>query len=58
MGECNAMQCSPKQVWRWPYRAGQRSALAPPTSIIHDIPCCGHLTRTLEMDDEGYLYVR
>ncbi|ELR20785.1 Lsorbosone dehydrogenase [Acanthamoeba castellanii str. Neff] len=46
-----------REVWRWHYSPGQRSNLGTAAKVIYGIPCCGHLTRTLEMDDEGNLYV-
>jgi hypothetical protein len=49
---------SSREVWRWHYSPGQRSNLGTAARVIYGIPCCGHLTRTLEMDDEGNLYVR
>ena len=49
---------SSRDVWRWHYSPGQRSNLGTGVKVIYGIPCCGHLTRTLEMDDEGNLYVR
>jgi glucose/arabinose dehydrogenase len=48
---------TPREVWRWHYRVGQRTPLGTSTRVIYGIPCCGHLTRTLEMDEEGNLYV-
>jgi glucose/arabinose dehydrogenase len=44
-------------VYRWAYTAGARADLGEPVTVIQGIPGGGHVTRTLDVDPEGRLYV-
>jgi len=37
---------------------GQRSNLGASEVVVFNVPCCHHVTRSLEFDSEGYLYVQ
>jgi len=46
-------------VYRWPYKAGQRQNLGASQHVISNLPCCHHTTRTLRLSpDNTYLYVQ
>jgi glucose/arabinose dehydrogenase len=45
-------------VFRWPYTAGQRASLGPSQHVITNIPCCHHVTRSLQISSDRYLYVQ
>mmetsp|Transcript_29399 Transcript_29399/g.40616 ORF Transcript_29399/g.40616 Transcript_29399/m.40616 type:complete len:424 (-) Transcript_29399:65-1336(-) len=49
---------SSTDVFRWPYTSGQRTPLTDQEHVISNIPCCGHVTRTLAFDKKGDLYVQ
>jgi len=49
---------SPTTVFRWKYKPGQRSDLGAPSTVINNIPCCHHVTRTIVFDDNALLYVQ
>jgi len=49
---------NPTTVFRWKYYAGNRSNLGNPQTVITNIPCCHHTTRTLRFSDQGDLYVQ
>lgn len=44
-------------VFRWPYKAGQRTAMGSTQVVVSGIPSSGHSTRTLAFDSKGRLYV-
>lgn len=45
-------------VYRWPYRAGERTTITQPYQlVISGIPDDGHWTRTIIFDQEGSLHV-
>jgi len=46
-----------RTVFRWKYVPGQRSNLGPSQTVVVNVPCCGHNTRTLAFDPNGLLYV-
>jgi len=48
---------SPTTVYRWRYVAGQRSDLGAAQTVITNVPCCGHTTRTIAFDQNGLLYL-
>jgi glucose/arabinose dehydrogenase len=45
-------------VFRWPYMAGQRSSLGASQHVITNLPCCHHVTRSLQISSDRYLYVQ
>eukprot|EP01087_Luapelamoeba_hula_P001320 TRINITY_DN1106_c0_g1_i1.p1 TRINITY_DN1106_c0_g1~~TRINITY_DN1106_c0_g1_i1.p1 ORF type:complete len:458 (-),score=58.53 TRINITY_DN1106_c0_g1_i1:56-1429(-) len=45
------------QVYRWAYKPLQRTPLGQGTLVVSDIPCCGHVTRTLLLTPAGDIYV-
>jgi len=45
-------------VLRWPYTAGDRSNLGAGEIVVHNIPCCHHVTRSLAFDQDNLLYVQ
>lgn len=47
---------TPTTVYRWPY-AGDRQVLGEPQTVVTGIPNGGHVTRTLQFDEQGRLYV-
>jgi glucose/arabinose dehydrogenase len=47
---------TPTTVYRWPY-AGNRQVLGEPQQVVTGIPNGGHVTRTLQFDTQGRLYV-
>jgi len=44
-------------VYRWRYEVGQRNNLGTAQVVVNGIPSGGHSTRTLEIDNNGLLYV-
>jgi len=46
-----------RTVFRWKYVNGQRTNLGPSQTVVSNIPCCHHNTRTLAFDANGLLYV-
>ena len=44
-------------VYRWTYKAGQRTAMGSAQTVVSGIPGSGHSTRTLAFDSKGRLYV-
>jgi len=49
---------NPTTVFRWQYQAGMRNPLTNRETVITNIPCCGHPTRSIVFDSQGYLYVQ
>jgi len=45
-------------VYRWRYVEGNRTALGTAQVVVSSLPCCGHTTRSLELDSKGLLYVQ
>ena len=43
-------------VYRWPY-AGDRKPLGDPQTVVTGMPTGGHVTRTLQFDTQGRMYV-
>jgi len=49
---------SPTTVYRWRYTPGQRNPLTGTETVITSVPCCGHSSRFIIFDAEGFLYVQ
>jgi len=48
---------NPTTVFRWKYMAGQREDLGAAETVVYNVPCCHHSTRSLAFDRQGRLYV-
>jgi len=49
---------SPTAVYRWPYTPGTRTSIGNPETVVKNVPCCHHTSRTLEFDSTGFLFVQ
>jgi len=45
-------------VFRWRYNPGVRTGLGNSEIVINSMPCCHHMTRSLEFDSSGMLYAQ
>eukprot|EP00005_Dracoamoeba_jomungandri_P002287 CAMPEP_0174260988 /NCGR_PEP_ID=MMETSP0439-20130205/11165_1 /TAXON_ID=0 /ORGANISM="Stereomyxa ramosa, Strain Chinc5" /LENGTH=468 /DNA_ID=CAMNT_0015345385 /DNA_START=1 /DNA_END=1407 /DNA_ORIENTATION=- len=45
-------------VYRWHFTVGERTRLSSPIEVVKNIPCCHHVSRGLEVNADGDLFVQ